>query len=85
MQEAVTDKSRTHAVPVSGRAQGVAFGFGKGRVVVMGEAAMFSAQVVRFNDEDGKPQEFQMGMNIPGNDDKQLALNLMHWLSGLLR
>ena len=85
MQEAVKDKSRTHGVAVSGRAQGVAFGFGKGRVVVMGEAAMFSAQVVRFNDEDGKPQEFQMGMNIPGNDDKQLALNLMHWLSGLLR
>jgi hypothetical protein len=87
MQEALANKSGpgTHAVPVSGRAQGLAFRLGKGRVVVMGEAAMFSAQVVRFNDEDGKPQEFQMGMNIPGNDDKQLALNLMRWLSGLLK
>ena len=26
-----------------------------------------------------------MGMNVPGNDDKQYALNVMHWLSGLLK
>jgi hypothetical protein len=25
-----------------------------------------------------------MGMNAPNNDDRQLALNIMHWLSGLL-
>jgi hypothetical protein len=74
----------THAESVKGRAQGVVMAFGKGRVAIFGEAAMFSAQVVRF-EEDGKPQEFQMGMNVPGNDDRQLALNLMHWLSGLLK
>ena len=68
---------------VSGRAQGVAMQFGKGRVVIMAEAAMFSAQVVRFQN-DGKQQEFKMGMNVSGNDDRQLALNVMHWLSGLL-
>lgn len=71
------------ATAVAGRAQGLALPFGKGRVVVMGEAAMFSAQVVRF-EEGGKPQEFKMGMNVPGNDDRQLLLNVMHWLSGVL-
>lgn len=69
--------------PVGGRAQGVALTFGKGRVVMMGEAAMFSAQLIRFEHE-GKPMEFKMGMNVPGNDDRQLALNIFHWLSGLL-
>jgi hypothetical protein len=71
------------AAAVGGRAQGLALRFGKGRVVMMGEAAMFSAQVVRF-EEDGKPQEFKMGMNVPGSDDRQFLLNVMHWLSGLL-
>jgi hypothetical protein len=26
-----------------------------------------------------------MGMNVPGYDNKQYALNLMHWLSGSLK
>jgi hypothetical protein len=26
-----------------------------------------------------------MGMNVPGNDDRQYVLNVMHWLSGVLR
>ena len=51
---------------------------GKGRVVIMGEAAMLSAQI-------SGPDKMPMGMNVPGNDDKQLALNIMHWLSGLLK
>jgi hypothetical protein len=25
-----------------------------------------------------------MGMNVPGIDNKQMALNIMHWLTGLL-
>ena len=57
------------------RSQGLALTLGKGRVVVLGEAAMFSAQVA--DDE-------QFGMNVPGIDNRQLALNTMHWLSGLL-
>jgi hypothetical protein len=68
---------------VGGRAQGIALKPGKGRVVMMGEAAMFSAQLIRFEHE-GKPMELKMGMNVPGNDDRQLALNIFHWLSGLL-
>jgi uncharacterized membrane protein len=63
---------------VAGQAQGIAFKLGKGRVVMLGEAAMLSAQVAG-------PENFKMGMNVPGNDDRQFALNTMHWLSGLLK
>ena len=67
--------------PAAGRAQGIAFTFGKGRVVVLGEAAMLSAQVVL---RPGGGVAFRMGMNHPGIDNRQLALNIMHWLSGAL-
>ena len=62
-------------VPIPGRCQGLVMNFGKGRVVVLGEAAMLTAQI-----EDGR----KFGMNVPGNDNRQFALNIMHWLSGLL-
>jgi hypothetical protein len=65
-------------VPAAGRAQGIALRLGKGRVVVMGEAGMLTAQVTG---SDNRP----FGMNIPGIDNKQLALNIMHWLSGILK
>jgi hypothetical protein len=64
-------------VSAAGRAQGVALTFSKGRVVVLGEAAMLTAQVAL--------RGFRFGMNLPGIDNRQLALNIMHWLSGLLR
>ncbi|MDT4896461.1 MAG: hypothetical protein QOH25_1538 [Acidobacteriota bacterium] len=64
-------------VSAAGRSQGVALKLGKGRVVVLAEAAMLTAQV------SGEGEKF--GMNVPGNDDRQLALNIMHWLSGLLK
>ena len=66
------------SVSAAGRAQVIALKFGKGRVVVQGEAAMLSAQIAGQNKQ-------KMGMNVPGNDNKQYALNLMHWLSGLLK
>jgi hypothetical protein len=68
-------KSMTSA---AGRAQALAFKVGKGRVVVHGEAAMLSAQIAG-------PEKFKMGMNVEGYDNKQYALNVMHWLSGLLK
>ena len=71
------------AKSVAGRAQGIAFSFGKGRVVMLGEAGMFSAQIVRAS-AGGQPLEMKMGMNVEGNDDRQFALNVLHWLSGLL-
>jgi hypothetical protein len=64
-------------VPAKGRAQGLALGFGKGRVVVLGEAAMLTAQL-------GGANRMPFGMNRPGTDDRQLALNIMHWLSKLI-
>ena len=65
-------------VSAAGRAQALAFKVGKGRVVVQGEAAMLSAQIAG-------QEKFKMGMNVDGFDNKQYALNLMHWLSGLLK
>lgn len=62
-------------------AQGLAFAFGRGRVVVLGEAGMLTAQVVRF--ADGRAPQ-RMGLNTTGHDDQQFALNLLHWLSRLL-
>ena len=48
--------------------------YGKGRVVIFGEAAMFSAQLL------GQQQE-KMGMNHPGaKQNPQLLLNIIHWL-----
>lgn len=55
----------------AGPAQGLALGHGAGRVVVLGEAAMLTAQVSAGED---------FGMNIPGNDNQAFALNVMHWL-----
>jgi hypothetical protein len=86
-QGKVTRKSENitaHARAVAGRAQGIAMKFGKGKLVVMGEAAMFSAQIIRYKEGD-QQQELKMGMNVPGNDDRQFALNVLHWLSGLLK
>jgi hypothetical protein len=61
-----------------GRAQGIAFRLGKGRVVMFADAAMLSAQV---SGSDNKP----FGMNVAETDNRQLVLNVMHWLSGLLK
>lgn len=69
----IDDPVKATTSPAAGRAQAVALAFGKGRVVVTGEAAMLTAQ----------PQNF--GMNYPGTGDRQFALNIMHWLTGLLK
>lgn len=75
-REAALAELSTAALP----AQGLAFDHGEGRVVVLGEAGMLSAQVVRW--PDGRP-DARFGMNVaPGN--AQFGLNIMHWLTGLL-
>ena len=68
----------TNPPSAAGRAQGIVMTVGKGRVIVLGEAAMLSAQI-------GGPNQMKFGMNRPGIDNRQLALNIMHWLSGLLK
>lgn len=62
----------------AGRAQGLAFRLGKGRVVVLADAAMLSAQL---SGSDNQP----VGMNVPNVDNRQMALNIIHWLSGVLK
>ena len=62
--------------PAAGRSQMLAFDFGRGRVVVLGEAAMFSAQLA------GPGGRMKMGMNYPGIDNRQLVLNTLRWLAG---
>lgn len=72
------DRESKSMVSAAGRAQALAFKVGKGRVVVHGEAAMLSAQVAGAD-------KHKMGMNVQGYDNKQYTLNLLHWLSGLLK
>ncbi|MBD2256203.1 DUF4350 domain-containing protein [Pseudanabaena sp. FACHB-2040] len=60
--------------------QGIALRVGQGRVIVLGEAAMLSAQQVQMPDGES----LLIGMNRLGVDNQQFALNIMHWLSGLL-
>jgi len=57
-----------------GRALGVALEAGRGRVAVLGNAAMITA--LR---RDG----MAVGFNRGGNDNVRLTLNLLHWLSRL--
>lgn len=61
------DDARYTVVSAPGRAQGVALRHGAGRVVVLGPSALF----------------FETYMARPGMDYSRLALNVMHWLSGL--
>ncbi len=74
----VRDGKKQHSA--SGHSQGLALKFGRGRVVVLGEAAQLSAQLTGME----RTSKNMMGMNALGSDNRQLALNIMHWLSGLL-
>ena len=65
--------------PVGGWFQGAVMRFGKGRIAIFGEAAMFSAQL-------SGPNKNPMGMNAPvASKNPQFLLNVMHWLSGKLK
>lgn len=69
---------KTRRVLVKGWYQGAVLKYGKGRVAVFGEAAMFTAQVAG-------PRRRPMGMNAPiAAQNAQFLLNVMHWLSGLI-
>lgn len=69
---------QTPQVSGAGLLQGAVFRHGSGRVAVFGEAAMFSAQL---SGPRGRP----MGMNDPAApQNAQFALNVIHWLAGIL-
>ena len=68
----------TPRLAAEGLVQGAVWRFGRGRVALFGEAAMFSAQLA------GRERR-AMGMNAPvAAQNPQFLLNLMHWLAGLL-
>lgn len=64
-------------------AQGLAFEHGRGRVVVLGEAGMLTAQMIHFPPEEQR-EDFRFGLTTEGHDDEQFVLNVLHWLSGAL-
>lgn len=62
--------------PITGWSQLAYKEYGKGKVVMSGEAAMFSAQLAG-------PQKFPAGMNAPyARHNYRLLLNIIHWLDG---
>jgi hypothetical protein len=69
------DVTVTMGAPIGARGacQAVAVEHGRGRVVVLGEAAMITAQISR----DGHP----FGMQLPGDDDELFALQVVRWLA----
>ncbi|MBN1819178.1 MAG: DUF4350 domain-containing protein [Prolixibacteraceae bacterium] len=73
----VFDKN-TEIINAKGRYQGAFKKFGKGKIVVSGEAAMFSAQLAG-------PQKIKAGMNREdARENYKLLLNIIHWLDGKL-
>jgi hypothetical protein len=64
----------------AGYLQGAVMPFGKGRIAVFGEAAMFSTQII----PELKPP-FRFGFGAAGAEqNKQFVLNLVRWLAGVL-
>jgi len=67
---------KTTKYSIEGWSQGAYLEFGKGRVVVFGEAAMFTAQLA------GQEQR-RVGMNSDiAPQNYRLLLNIIHWLDG---
>jgi len=74
----VFDKN-TRYRDITGWSQLAYMPYGKGRVVMSGEAAMFSAQLAG-------PQRYPAGMNAPyARENYKLLLNIIHWLDGILK
>lgn len=68
----------TPRLPVAGWMQGAVRLYGRGRIAVFGEAAMFTAQLAG-------PNKIPVGMNSPlAPQNAQFLLSVAHWLSGLL-
>lgn len=68
----------TQEINASGWSQGAYKTYGEGRVVVFGEAGMFTAQLAG-------PNKIKMGMNHElASHNYQLLLNIIHWLDGKL-
>jgi hypothetical protein len=71
--------SEMEARSAAGKFLAVALEFGRGRVVVLGDAAVLTAQLARNGGED-----LRYGINDSQTDNQQFALNIVHWLSRLI-
>jgi len=71
-------------VPAGGQAEAVALTPGKGRVVVIADDRIFAAELLGGQTARLIGKEMPIGMNTPGYDNRQLALNVMRWLAGVL-
>lgn len=70
---------RTPRIDAINLLQGAALYHGEGRGAVFGEAAMFTAQLTA-------AEKRPFGMNAPeARENARYALNVMHWLSGILK
>ncbi len=70
-------REHTPVVPAKNWLQAAAGEFGKGRVIILGEAGMLTAQLVG-------PNRVKTGMNsLIGKQNPQFILNALHWLSFL--
>ena len=66
----------TKQIEIAGFCQGAILKFGKGKVAVFGEAAMFTAQLSGNN---------KFGLSAPeASQNLQFLLNIIHWLDGIL-
>jgi hypothetical protein len=67
--------------PRVGCAQGLAFSLGRGRVVVLGDANGFVTAQERMVGN----KAVKVGLSMSDSDNRQLTLNVVHWLSGALK
>jgi hypothetical protein len=73
------------AVTAVDRQHGLAFTFGKGRVVVLGDGAMLGAQFALGLEARRRGMErLRIGLNRPDLDNPQFALNILRWLARAL-
>lgn len=69
------DREKIPRFRIDGMLQGAVMNYGRGRIGVFGEAAMFTAQI-------SGPNRTPMGLNHPeAKDNAQFILNLLHWLT----
>lgn len=71
----VADSDTTTYFHIPGQSQLIAREYSNGRIVIAGEAAMFTTQEVRIF-----LKSYHAGFNYNGYDDKNLVLNIVHWL-----
>jgi hypothetical protein len=65
---------QTKRIPIKGFSQGAVLSYGKGRVAVFGEAAMFTAQLKG-------SEKIPFGLNSPdARQNLTFLLNIIHWL-----